>query len=464
MRRDPTPRTRSGALSDVLIHADDLARADAATEVTTSHLLLAVMGASRTIWPGLISEHGGMRYADGRQRLGLRKTRVNQLGGRQPVRPSVWLLLCALVLGSALRAWRRLRRWRGSSATGVDSVALPLAGSAADVLSIASQLAENRNADAAEGDLLVALASTPGRHLRLLDNSNLVAAAARRELGIAEARHRALLACGWPTLALNRARAGLQRRVSANGWASRWGLARASFAIAGFIWANVRLSIVVATLALYVFLWPAVMLVNGCRALVARTLGCEVFVHRWHEIPGGEARIESESDLSVTRVASIVLIPRFVALVACVVGLVFVGWRAQRLGVITFPTIYARPDALVGSPDLPGFPFIEIFADPIENDGALTGIGVLACLGAGFMSVPTFREIQLVRLHGQHDIGRGGTAARALSLPAYAVTGAFACIEALLPLRGGPMYITAFVVPLAFALLCAAAVIAALPY
>ena len=80
------------------------------------------------------------------------------------------------------------------------------------------------------------------------------------------------------------------------------------------------------------------------------------------------------------------------------------------------------------------------------------------------MSIPTYRELQLIRIHAGHEVGLGSLLGRAITLPASILTGAFACIETMLPLRNSPFYLTIYLLPLAISLVLAAAIVALLPY
>jgi hypothetical protein len=80
------------------------------------------------------------------------------------------------------------------------------------------------------------------------------------------------------------------------------------------------------------------------------------------------------------------------------------------------------------------------------------------------MSLPTYHELSLIRLYAGHEVGLGSGIARALTLPASILAGAIACVETVLPLRNGPIYLTVYIVPVLFSVLLATAIVSVLPY
>ena len=451
------------AIHAVVTRAQQFAERNGDDAVTTTHLLLGVMAACNTIWPRQIVNRGGMTFELALKRLHWTGLAGLADSGLRRYRVSMRLTVITTVAAGYLAVIRRLRLY-------VEQLPAPaLDRGAADVLELAQSFNRSRprGFDAGPGSLLLALATTPGKHLRLLDNANVLASAVRRELGLDRWHHRLIVRLDWPKLMTRRIRAWLIAGVAAHGRFSLWGGGLLLFRTAGLFSALIFFLLVVpATLFLYLFLWPALILFTGVRTAVCALLGLETLAHKWYEIPGGEIALAGPGErVPARRLAAAILLPRFTAFVCSVAAFVFVGWRSQRLGVIQFPTVFSRLDLLVGlDPNSNILTPFSFFADALNQDGVVKGIGLLAGLGAGVLSLPTYREIALVRLHAGHESGRGSRLGRVLTLPAAALTGAFACVEALLPLRNGPIYLTVYVVPLGLAVASAAAVASLLPY
>jgi hypothetical protein len=451
----------------IVARAVQFAQIRADPTVTPTHLLLAVMEDTRSLWARRIVERGGFSF-----NLALRRLRWPEVAAIVPISPearlyraSVRLMLIIVITGPVIALWRRLT---------IEAHPLErprLDRSAADVLRALSEWPSKSDShsvlDSDVGRLLLTLATTPGRHLRLLDNANVLACAVRRDLGLDRWHHRMILRFDWPKLVTRRTRMWLRRQVFVHGWISIYGLALVGSLGLGLAAAVLVFAATVpATLVLYLFLWPSLILITGIRTGVCRLVGCDTRVHRWYEIPGGEIALAGDGEPIVpSRLMAAIIVPRAAAFMLCISALVFVGWRSQRLGVALFPTLFVRPDLLL-SVHADSFilaPF-AVFFDAMSQDGVLKGIGLLAGLGAGMLSLPTYRELTLLRLHAGHERGRGSRLARAATLPASVLAGAFACVEAVLPLRNGPIYLTVFVVPLGVALVIAALISMLLPY
>ena len=287
--------------------------------VTTTHLLFAVMAASETIWPKRIVERGGLTLE-----LALRRLHWPTLGNVSSedvrrYRVSMRLTVIIVVSAGFLAIVRRLRL---------------------RVVPVPRPALDRAAADADVGLLLLALATTPGRHLRLVDNATVLACAARRELGLDRWHHRLILGLDWPRLLTRRARAWLVAGVSKHGRMSWWGLGLLVFRAIGLVSALVFFFLTVpATVFLYLFLWPALILTTAVRTAVCAFAHLETRVHKWYEIPGGEIGLAGPGErVDARRLAAAILIPRVVAFAFCVSALVFVGWRSQRLGVALFPS------------------------------------------------------------------------------------------------------------------------------
>ena len=455
---------RSGRCVEVLRGAEALAEARGDRSVASTHLLLAIMAQSDSAWPRRIAERGGMCFGDAMRRLGWRRSEaLERLVDEPPPvhRPSMRLVVI-LVLASKLRvALLRLRHAPRHERPRWDLGAV-------ETVAIAERLAAARGSTPlGVGHLLLALASSPGPHLRLLDNATVLACAVRKELGLAAWHHRLVLACDLGNLQLRRLRMRLGAEVAIHGRASAWGAASAVYACAGLLTALVLFVIVgLANLLLYLFLWPGAILMTGFRTLSEVAAGCGVRSHRWHEIPGGEIGFWGDARrLRDRTAAAVVFAPRVLAFLCSTAALVVILWRSQRLGVSPLPTVYARPDIVTGAnSDSLWLAPLVILVDFISQYGGLAGVGLLAGLGVGFMSLPTYRELALIRLYTGHDVGFGSRLGRRLSLPAALLTGALACVEALLPFRNGPIFLTIYVIPVFVSAMCAAAIVGLLPY
>jgi hypothetical protein len=463
-------RDRSRDLDAVLRRAEGFAQANGDARVTPTHLLLAVMSQFESPWPVRIVECGGLNFRSALRRLGWR--RIAELQPETPAvcgyRSSVRLML--VVLFTRLpRSLTQLFR------AGPEPSNHPLPGAASTpVLALAERFAAEQHRGGSEhsapvdvGHLLLALASSPGGHLRLLDNSIVLACAVRRELGLATSSHRAVLACARLSLKARQVSMKIDAGVAANGRLSRSGAAWVAYAFGGLLIALIVFPVtVLANLVLYIFLWPAAILVTGLRSLGGLVVGCRTASHRLHEIPGGEtALVGVDNRLSDRRVALVFLLPRLLAFALSVATMTVIVWRTERLGIPLFPTLFSRPDLVTsGSPETLVLVPIAILSDMLAENGTLGGIGLLAGVGLAFMSMPTYRELTLIRLYAGHEAGLGSQLARLLSAPATLLTGAIACIEAVLPFRNGPIYLTVYIVPAFFSLATAAAIVALLPY
>jgi hypothetical protein len=335
-----------------------------------------------------------------------------------------------------------------------------------EVIRLAQALA-GADAQVTVGHLLLALASRPGDHLKVLPNATVLACAVRVRLGLATRRHRLILACDRPKLVTRRIHLRLDREVATHRNLSLWRLAWLTYGLAGAAFATATFPItVLATALLYLFLWPAALLMAGVRALCGRLAGCDVRSRHWLEIPGGDVALTPRSrPVSPRAVTATLLAPRLFAGAICVIALAALLWRSKDLGVVISPVVFRRPDILTGAaPEGIWLAPLVILAGMLEQNGTAAGVGLLAGLGAGMMSIPTFREVELIRLYAGHDVGGGPRLARALTSPASLFTGAVACIEAILPFTGSPIYATAYVVPLLLSALAAVALLQVAPF
>jgi hypothetical protein len=159
------------------------------------------------------------------------------------------------------------------------------------------------------------------------------------------------------------------------------------------------------------------------------------------------------------------LAPRALGALVCVAAMTVLLWRSEDLGVAIAPIVFRRPDLVTGAaPESLWLGPLSISLGVLEQNGTAAGIGLLAGLGAGVMSIPTFREVELIRLHAGHEAGEGSRFARAITAPASLFTGAVACVEAATPFTGAPMYATAYLVPLFSMALVAMAILEVVPH
>jgi hypothetical protein len=134
----------------------------------------------------------------------------------------------------------------------LDSAALRILDAAATLRTTRDRLGLAETPESDSGLLLVALASSSGAHLRILDNSTALACAARSELGLARWHHQLVLACAWPKFSARRVRMRVDAGARANGRVSRWGFAWIASEIAGASWAiTVAIIVIGPTVALY---------------------------------------------------------------------------------------------------------------------------------------------------------------------------------------------------------------------
>jgi hypothetical protein len=435
--------------------------------VTPTDLLLAVSAEPEGRLPELIVERGGLSFERALRRAGCPDRKgMSRLVPKPPpsYRGSMSQTVVILCLAPFLLVARVRRRRR------VDPPAPRLGRDSTEVVELARRFAsedppQGRVPVVTPAHLLLAIASSPGRHLRLFDNPTLMVCALRRELGLSAWHHRLVLALDAVKLRARRTKMRLDRRVARHGRASRWGLARAAYALAGLLGAAIVFPItVLANVLLYLFLWPAAILNTGIRALCGIAAGCETTNHRLHEIPGGELALAgAKAETTNHRLFVAFLLPRVLAFLISTGVLVVMVWRSERLGVAIFPTLFARPDLTASEVDGVWQVPLALFGDTLHQNGLLPGIGILAGLGLAFMSIPTYNELSLIRLHGGHEL-RKSSLINLLTLPATILTGAIACIEAVLPFRNGPIYLTVYIVPAAFSLLIAGLVVSLVPY
>jgi hypothetical protein len=449
-----------------LARAEAIARTRHASCVTTSHLMLALLSDAHTRWPTIVAERGGLTHADAAKRLDAPRPRDEV---SDPCRhlPSVRLASLVLV-GQLVGLIRRLvRALRTPPAAPVRTAGVRQALADAEQLANVSRRPHGVPPDEqASGHLLLALCLMPGRHLRLLDNPTLPASAIRRELGLAGSFDRLLLRFDGGRVGLRRAGATLRARSRAR-LISLWTLAFFLYRAIGAFWHfGVFLITIVPTVALYVFLGPALLLVSGVRTLVGLVTGCDLHTTKWYDIPGGEAALrDAGATVSSRRLAATMLIPRAVAFACCIVTLAAIGWRSSRLGVIPLPHVFTRPDLLTGD-DVSQFLLAPVWltSDFVEQYGAMVGLGLVAGVGAGMLSLPTYREIEMLRLHAGHERGMGTAFGRVVTYPVLVLMRGVALVETVLPFRQGPLYVTVYVVPLVTALVLALLLSLLLPY
>jgi hypothetical protein len=444
----------------VLPTAEPIARYRESGTINADHLLFAIMSDTTSTWARILDERGVGSYDAVRKvsaplpsRATLGVSEVQPAHYAKPMRR----VIIDLILGVLVLMLSGLRRRRTSTP---NAPALPLRQDTLLVIDVARQLAAN--AEITAGHVLVALASVPGPQIKLLRREHqVIAAAARHELGLERGRDHMLLLLHEPVLAVRR----LERRLREAGGITRT-LIRWALRVCGVLWAlTIFFLETTATLGLYIFLWPALLLTNGVRALVARLLRLNFTVRRAHEIPGGELEVCAPPGVSDLRIAGMLLIPRAACFAVCVSTMILLLWQTQRLGGVAFPVTFARYDIIQGHvivAQLVG-PTLVLF-DSFISHGPIVGCGMLAGIGCGVLALPSFREVQMIRLVGGHDVARGSKALRVAIAPLALITGLFAWLEAILPLKGGPLYITVYAVPLVLAYALAFRLLWALPY
>jgi hypothetical protein len=461
----------AAGLEFVLLRAEEIAREQQHPLVRPTHLALAVMSDRRGPWPLLILERGGLSYGSALRRLGWRPPITPRTSGAEEpqFRSSMRLmLLVALVVAVALML-SIVRRMFAIEPASRSGNRLDLSTEAKDAIRLAETLASDGGAEArpAVGHLLLALASRPGEHLKVLANATVLACAVRKRLGLATSRHRLILACDRPKQITRRVHMRIDRELAAHGRWSRWGIAWLLYGAAGVLGALTLFFLRVLTTALlYLFLWPATLLIAGIRVASGAIAGCDSRSYHWLEVPGGEVALSSGSRPASPRAIAVALLaPRLFAALLCILVMTALVWRSAHLGVAIAPVVFRRPDLLTGAaPEALWLGPLSIFAGTLEQNGPVAGIGLLAGLGAGVMSIPTFREVELIRLHAGHDTGRGSRFTRAITAPASVFTGAISCVEAVLPFTGAPIYATAYLVPLFLSVLAAIVMLQFVPY
>ncbi len=458
-------------LETVALRADEIASKQGHDLVRPTHLVLAIMSDWDAPWPDLIVERGGLAYGSALRRLGWKPPAESRPPTAERIRLRSSMRLTLLVAGIVavtvvLSVARRALVMRPSPQA---SDRLALSAESIEAMRLTEALAGTgvTRTKPTAGHLLLALASRPGEHLKVLPNGTVLGCDVRERLGIATSRHRLILACDRPKLIARRAHMRIDREVASHGRRSRWGLAWLLYGAAGALFAVAAFPVTfLATALLYLFLWPAALLMAGVRALCGAIVGCEARSYRWLKVPGGDVALTPRSRPASPRAVAVgLLAPRLLAALIGITAMSVLFWRSADLGVVISPIVFRRPDVLTGAAS-EGFWLgpLSIFIGMLEQDGPAAGIGLLAGLGAGVMSIPTFREVELIRLHAGHEIGGGSDLARVITAPASVFTGAVSCVEAVLPFTGAPIYATAYVVPLFFSALVSLAVLQLAPY
>jgi hypothetical protein len=460
-----------GELEVVLLRAEEIAREQGHRLVRPPHLVLAVMSDRHGPWSLVILERGGLSYDSAVRRLGWRPPiEARTPAAEEPrFRSSMRLMLLVAVLVAVTLTISVVRKMFAVESPPRSRHRLDLNAEARDVVRLAEAFAGGQGAEVKPvvGHLLLALASRPGEHLKVLPNATVLACDIRARLGLATPRHRLILACDRPKRTTRRVHVRIDRELGAHGRWSRWGAAWLLYGAAGLLGAlTVFFLRILTTALLYFFLWPAALLMGGIRALCGAITGCDARSYHWLEVPGGDVALTSRSRPASPRAVTVALLaPRLLAALLSIIVMTAVLWRSSHLGVAVAPMAFRRPDLLTGAaPEALWLGPLSIFQGTLEQNGTAAGIGLLAGLGAGVMSIPTFREVELIRLHAGHDTGGGSRFTRAITAPASVFTGAMACVEAVLPFTGAPLYATAYLVPLFLSALAAIAILQFAPY
>ena len=243
-----------------------IARYQRRSEVAADHLLLAIMGSTDSRWASILIERGVGTY-DQAAKVAGPLPRLDALNGLSQERVAterpMRRVLVDYIIGFLLVILRRLRPRAGRSPVTPE---LPFGSDAELVLRVSEELASD---SATVGHVLIALASLPGAQINLLRSDyRVVAAAARLAVGLPRRRDRVILALRRPALECQR------RETCLKAGSRRSRLAYLAMRICGVVWAVIVFAVeTIATCALYLFLWPALLLMNGIRAAVSAALG-----------------------------------------------------------------------------------------------------------------------------------------------------------------------------------------------
>jgi hypothetical protein len=192
----------AGELEVVLLRAEEIAREQGHHLVRPTHLVLAVLPDRHSPWPLVILERGGLSYDSALRRLAWRppiEPRTSA-GARPRFRSSMRLMLLVAVLVSVTLMISTIRRMFAIEPSQRSGHRLDLSAEAKDVMRLAEAFAGGPGSEEKPtvGHLLLALASRPGEHLKVLPNATVLACDIRTKLGLATSRHRLILACDRP--------------------------------------------------------------------------------------------------------------------------------------------------------------------------------------------------------------------------------------------------------------------------
>jgi hypothetical protein len=467
MSRPDAEGTMSDQLERVVVRARVIAELERETQITPTHLALAIMSAWNSPWPVLILERGGFSYNKALRRLRSDQPGDEWTGPRYRSSMRLMLIVFAMDLFRSVRVLIRRVLALKNLPPRLDRPVL--SAESIEVMRLSRVLAASTEVSPTLGDghVLLALLSRPGEHLKILPNSTVVACAVRKSLGLATRRHRLILACDRLKWLTRRTHMKLDREIAARGRRSGWGIAWFAYAALGIVFAAAVFPVTVLAMALlYLFLWPAAVLMSGLRTICGAIIGCDARSFNWLKVPGGDVALTPRGQPASPKAVAVgLLAPRILALGLCLVTMIVLFWRSETLGVVISPVLLRRPDLLASSAS-EGYWLgpLSIFSGMLEQDGTAAGIGLLAGLGAGVMSIPTFREVELIRLHAGHEVREGPRLARLVTGPASLFTGAVSCVEAVLPFTGSPIYATAYVVPLFIAASLTLAALQVMPY
>ncbi len=176
-----------------------IARFQQARAIGPEHLLLAIMSDTRSQWAKLIEERGVGTYTTVARAVGKLPPLETVDRFRRPPRyvRSMRRVIVDLLVGLLILIFRGLR-----GRPPRPEPQLPLREDAMNAMDIAHKLADG---SPTVGHLLIAVASIPGKQIKLLRREHrLIAAAARQELGLARPRDQLLLLVDRPALACRR--------------------------------------------------------------------------------------------------------------------------------------------------------------------------------------------------------------------------------------------------------------------
>lgn len=265
-----------------------------------------------------------------------------------------------------------------------------------------------------------------------------MAAAARRDLGIARPGDNFRLAIDRPRYKARELRRWVKTPEKEPSREPVRKIVSVLWWIGGALWATFKvLGLGVIALLFYVFIFPAVLLLNGLRAGVGVATRTSWRLTDLFSFPGGEVQISSEHDKLSIGPALTLMLPRLLLFVLGVVALVPFILGTDEVGHPLVSEVINRPDLVHGF----SAPVI-LAGDAIVTGGPIRGLALLTAVGALFLSLPGHREVEQARLFLGHDLASGRSLSRVLLAPCAAVTHVGEAIEEFFEFSALPIYVT----------------------